>query len=94
MGMAKCKECTHYLTCRQGNSNPDYCGLFMNYENTAEVVRCKDCVHGVWSEKDQMWKCVESAEYDKEFGDWIGFCEWHNGDFFCANGERKDNGNL
>ena len=43
--MAKCKDCAHFLICIQGNSNPDYCGQFMRYENTVEVVRCKDCKH-------------------------------------------------
>ena len=56
------------------------------------VVRCKDCKHSVWDEENEMWKCVESAYYDEDSGEWFGFYEYHNGDFFCADGERKDNG--
>jgi hypothetical protein len=56
------------------------------------VVRCKDCKHSVWDEENEMWKCVESADYDEDSGEWFGFCEYHNGDFFCADGERKVNG--
>ena len=55
-----------------------------------EIVRCEKCKHAVWDEEYEMWKCVESAEYDEESGVWFGFCEYHNGDFFCADGERKD----
>ena len=58
----------------------------------SEVVRCKDCKHGIWDEENEMWKCVESADYDEDAGEWFGFYEYHNGDFFCADGERKDNG--
>lgn len=56
------------------------------------VVRCKDCMHGIWDEENEMWKCVESADYDEEIREWFGFYEYHNGDFFCADGERRENG--
>ena len=55
-----------------------------------EVVHCEKCKHAVWDEEFKLWKCVESAEYDEELGEWFGFYEYHNGDFFCADGERKD----
>ena len=58
--------------------------------DAVEVVRCEKCNHAVWDEEYEMWKCVEDAEYDEESGVWFGFCEYHNGDFFCADGERKD----
>ena len=54
------------------------------------VVRCEKCKHAVFDEEYKMWKCVEDAEYDEESGVWFGYCEYHNGDFFCADGERKD----
>ena len=57
--------------------------------DAVEVVRCEKCNHAVWDEEYEMWKCVKSAEYDEESGVWFGFCEYHNGDFFCADGERK-----
>lgn len=60
--------------------------------NAFAVVRCRDCKHGIWDEENEMWKCVESAEFDEDDGEWFGFYEYHNGDFFCADGERKDNG--
>ena len=55
-----------------------------------EIVRCKKCKHAVWDEEYKMWKCVEDAEYDEESDVWFGYCEYHNEDFFCADGERKD----
>ena len=58
--------------------------------DAVEIVRCEKCKHAVWDEEYEMWKCVKSAEYDEESGVWFGFCEYHNGDFFCADGERKD----
>ena len=58
--------------------------------DAVEVVRCEKCKHAVWDEEYEMWKCVESAEYDEELGEWFGFCEYHYGDYFCSCGERKD----
>lgn len=58
--------------------------------DAVEVVRCEKCNHAVFDEEYKMWKCVEYAEYDEESGVWFGYCEYHNGDFFCADGERKD----
>ena len=55
-----------------------------------EIVRCEKCKHAVWDEETKLWECVESAEYDEELGEWIGFFEYHYGDFFCSYGERKD----
>ena len=58
--------------------------------DAVEVVRCKDCCHGITDEEEPgMCKCVESAEYESESGIWLGFVEYHTPDFFCAFGERK-----
>ena len=81
--MAKCKDCTHYLTCRQGKSNPDYCGQFMNYKNTVEVVRCKDCKHykpmkpypSYNGHTNYCCRCASTRVAD---------------DDFCSYGERKE----
>ena len=58
--------------------------------DAVEVVRCEKCKHAVCDEEYEMWKCVEYADYDEELGEFFGFCQYHNGDFFCAYGERKD----
>ena len=58
--------------------------------DAVEVVRCEKCKHAVCDEEYEMWKCVEYADSDEELGEFFGFCQYHNGDFFCAYGERKD----
>ena len=58
--------------------------------DAVEIVRCEKCNHAVWDEEYEMWKCVESAEYDEEMGGYFGVCEYHYGDFFCSYGKRKD----
>ncbi len=58
--------------------------------DAVEVVRCEKCKHAVWDEEYKMWKCVEDAEYDEESGVWFGYCEYHDPEFFCGAGERKD----
>lgn len=60
--------------------------------DAVEVVRCEKCKHALWDEENEMWKCVESSEYDDEAGEWYEFYEYHNGDFFCSYGERRTDG--
>ena len=75
-------DCVHCIIMDAINNAPTV--------DAVEVVRCKDCKHSVWDEENEMWKCTESADYDEDAGEWFGFYEYHNGDFFCADGERKD----
>ena len=58
--------------------------------DAVEVVRCKDCVHGIWDDEEAMWKCVYSAEFDEGISEWFGFYEYNDGNHFCSYGERKD----
>ena len=58
--------------------------------DAVEIVRCEKCKYAVWDEEYEMCKCVEYADYSEELGEFFGFCQYHNGDFFCAYGERKD----
>lgn len=44
--------------------------------DVVEVVRCKDCIHG-------------TKDFDKFLCEWNQ--EYHNGDWFCADGERREN---
>lgn len=80
--------------CGNGNSRPvryvfDEDIAELPTVDAVEVIRCENCKHAVWDEENEMWKCVESAEYDEKLGEWFGFYEYHNGDFFCALGERR-----
>ena len=56
--------------------------------DAVEVVRCKDCVHGVIDD-DGLYRCIVGAEYDEETGMYFGFSEWYTENFFCAHGERR-----
>ena len=60
--------------------------------NAVEVVRCKNCKHGIWDEYEELWKCVEAAEYVEEYEMWGGFVSFNKAEHYCAYGERKDNG--
>lgn len=60
--------------------------------DAVEVVRCKDCEHGVFDEEKGVWKCVESAGWDESTGDWLGFVIYHPSNFYCAKGKRRHNG--
>lgn len=50
--------------------------------------------HGILDEENDMYRCVRSAEFDHETGEWYGFIGHNQADYFCASGERKgkDNG--
>ena len=61
----------------------------MNTVDAVEVVRCKDCKHGIYDEVEGLWKCVFSAEYEEEYGDYFGFIAYYTGEYFCANGEKR-----
>ena len=58
--------------------------------DAVEVVRCKDCKHGVWDEDEGLWRCVYDAEFDEKYGEYFGFCEYNDGLHFCSYGERRD----
>lgn len=90
--MADRKCCKWFADCGWRKSVGECPAICYHFKDKDEVivVRCKDCKHSFWDEENEMWKCVESADYDEETGEWFGFYEYHNGDFFCADGERKD----
>ena len=69
--------------------------MFLEDEPTIDavpVVRCEKCINGIYDEANDIYKCVKSADYDPEFDDWLGFVSYHNADYYCADGERKDEG--
>ena len=54
-------------------------------------VRCCDCKYGIWDDEEAMYKCVYSAEFYEGVSEWLGFCDYNDGNHFCSYGERKDN---
>lgn len=66
---------------------------FINNAPAADVVavvRCQSCKHAVWDEEEQLWKCVISADWNEDIGEYVGFVEYHDADDFCSYGERRD----
>lgn len=58
--------------------------------DAVEVVRCKDCKHGILDEEEGLWMCVFTADYDEELGVFHGFIQHNTADYYCADGERKE----
>lgn len=53
------------------------CGLATKQEIVGELVRCKDCKYGEM-EENGIYFCNSNGEL------------WNYGDFFCSDGERKE----
>ena len=66
-------------------------GMREQLEKCAEVVRCKDCKHSIWDEKEQMWECLLSVDLTGDSDTYAMFHEYNDGEHFCSYGERKDN---
>ena len=66
--------------------------LETNTVDAVEVVRCKDCKHGIWDEEEQMWECVLPVDLTGDLDTYSMFHEYNDGEHFCSYGERKDNG--
>lgn len=56
-------------------------------------VRCKECKYGILSEEDGLWQCVFSAEFNDDTGEWFGFINYNDANFYCRDGKRKGEGN-
>ena len=80
-GMAdECSDCVTNSRDCQFNftfTKMDFCGWIDDAPtaDVVEVVRCKYCTHG-------------AEDFDKFLCEWNQ--EYHNGDWFCADGERRD----
>ena len=57
--------------------------------DAVEVVRCKDCEHGIWDEEEQMWECVLEVNLTGDLDTYSMFHEYNDGEHFCSYGERK-----
>lgn len=58
--------------------------------DAVEVCRCKDCRHGAKDDLDGTYQCVKDAEYDEDTNMYFGFSAWHEADFFCGYGKRRE----
>ena len=71
-----CDNCFHFPICCFDDA-PDECPYFLS-NDLVEVVRCKDCKHSIKRSED-VYECG-------------CFCAMTTPEFYCADGERKDNG--
>lgn len=63
-------------------------------DRDAKIVRCKDCKRArliEWGDHHKEYKCYppETDDVPEAFLEPAG-TPWHEGDFYCAYGERKD----
>ena len=63
--------------------------LELDIEDVVPVVRCRDCIHGRFKHQD-MYECLHDADIDENAGVPYGFIDYHEPDFFCAYGEKKE----
>lgn len=55
------------------------------------VVTCSECKHWNRNEEGNLC-CTKNADEDESFpGLYFGFISYHRPDFFCADGERREN---
>lgn len=55
------------------------------------VVTCSECKHWNRNEEGNLC-CTKDADEDESFpGLYFGFISYHRPDFFCADGERREN---
>lgn len=55
------------------------------------VVTCSECKHWNRNEEGNLC-CTKDADEDESFpGQYFGFISYHRPDFFCADGERREN---
>lgn len=76
-----CRQCN--IECGDEPCEPDDCFIYnvimdAPTVDAVEVVRCKDCTYGVYA---------GLGKFMCDLHEFVG-----KGDFYCASGERKDNG--
>lgn len=52
-----------------------------------QIVHCKDCKYGLYTGTE--YHCDKHSGHEKRLGEDQYYKEWHNGNWFCADGERR-----
>lgn len=52
-----------------------------------EIIRCKDCKYGLYTGTEYL--CDRHSGHVNRFGEDQYYKEWHNGNWYCADGERR-----
>jgi len=83
-----CNRCIHSCVCKGEKYGRDECGEFF------EIVKCKDCRWWHKINNSLLGYCFAHRYNDYAETDKIGMYRYYTrrckGDFFCADGERKE----
>jgi len=52
-----------------------------------QIVHCKDCKYGLYTGTE--YYCDKHSGHENRFGEDQYYKEWHNGNWNCADGERR-----
>ena len=52
-----------------------------------QIVHCKDCRYGLYTGTE--YHCDKHSGHENRLGEDQYYKEWHNGNWFCADGERR-----
>lgn len=52
-----------------------------------QIVHCKDCKYGLYTGTE--YHCDKHSGHENRLGEDQYYKEWHNGNWFCADGERR-----
>lgn len=56
--------------------------------NITKNINCKECRYGLYNGMEYL--CDKHSGHEDRLGEDQYYKEWHNGNWFCADGERKD----
>ena len=52
-----------------------------------QIVHCKECKYGLYTGTE--YHCDKHSGHENRLGEDQYYKEWHNGNWFCADGERR-----
>lgn len=52
-----------------------------------QIVHCKDCKYGLYTGTE--YHCDNHSGHENRLGEDQYYKEWHNGNWFCADGQRR-----
>ncbi len=85
-----CEDCSAQNDCRKNERCVDYERIkSIPAADVFPVVRCRECIHGRFKHQD-MYECLHDADIDEETGVPYGFIDFHEPDFFCGYGKKKE----
>lgn len=84
-GTNSCDKCPMKDRCK-GVSNAAMVAAIGLLKEQEPIIRCKDCKYGLYTGTEYL--CDRHSGHVNRFGEDQYYKEWHNGNWFCADGER------